>query len=241
MNAFLRPAVHANHARTVPARCGAMRMAGLGGTFGAWLRDDDGEPDLQTRQSRLRGLRPLAVLPVEMSLLRLQQPCPRPGDRRGTLRPGLPRRTRASRQADEGAQRRLHLLWRRDALADEARHRRRHPRRHRRKLVDRAQRRGHAGGQPDQRRGQSLHRLPQGRRQPRLARRPGDERRRPQGARAPAHRRRGDEGGRHRRLDLRALLVRSHLRPPAADARGLASRSSSARSRARAITCPSTS
>ena len=159
-----------------------------------------------------------------MPLLRFQQPCPCAGDRRGTLRPGVPLGAVASRQADQGAQSRLHLLWRRHALADEARHGRRHSRCHRRQLDDRTRRRGHAGGQPDQCRGEPLHRLQEGRREPSLARRPGDERRGSEGAGPSPHSRGGDEGGGHRRLDLRALLIRPYLRPAEPDAGRLESR-----------------
>ena len=60
-----------------------------------------------------------------------------------------------------------------------------------RRLDGRAGRRGHARGQPDQRRGGALPGLSRGRRQPGLARRPGPERCRPAPARAHAFRRRG--------------------------------------------------
>ena len=99
------------------------------------------------------------------------------------------------------------------------RNRRRDPRRHRQALDRRARRRGHAGGQSDQRRGDALSRLSRRRRQPRLARRAGARRCVAEGARPAAHRagsarRRGDRAQR-----LRALLVRPDLCAPEPDAR----------------------
>ena len=83
------------------------------------------------------------------------------------------------------------LPRRRHALADAARHGRGHPRRHRRGLGRRARRRDHAGGQPDQRRGRALPRLPGGRASTasRSASRPCDDASLKQ-PRAPAQRRR---------------------------------------------------
>ena len=106
-----------------------------------------------------------------------------------------------------------HLLRRRHAVADAAADGRRDPRRDRAGLGGRAERRGDARGQPDERRGRALPGLPRGRRQPGLARRPGPERCRPAPARTDAFRRRGAGRREGRRLDLRALLLRPHLRP----------------------------
>ena len=69
-----------------------------------------------------------------------------------------------------------HLLRRRHAVADAARHRRHDPRHHRQALDRAAECRGHARSQSDQRRGDALSRLSRGRRQPRLARRAGARR-----------------------------------------------------------------
>jgi hypothetical protein len=74
--------------------------------------------------------------------------------------------------------------------------------------------RGDAGGQPDQRRGGALPRLPRRRRQPRLARRPGPRRRRPQEPRAHPFGRRGAARGRRRPPALRPLFLRPDLCPP---------------------------
>ena len=98
------------------------------------------------------------------------------------------------------------------------------PRRHRQTLERRARRRSHARSQPDQRRGDALSRLSRGRRQPRLARRAGARRCRAEGTRPPAHRAGSARRGRGRAREFRALLVRSHLRAAAPDARRLGSR-----------------
>ena len=66
-----------------------------------------------------------------------------------------------------------------------------HPRRDRQALDRRPRCRDHARGQPVERRGGALPRLPRRRRQPRLARRPGAQRRRPPLSRPPAQCRRG--------------------------------------------------
>ena len=187
-------------------------------------RGDDGGTALPTEQPRLCGLCPLAVLLVEMPVLRLQQPRARPKRRRGALRRGVPDGTQPSRETHAWPQRRLHLLWWRHTLADEAGHRGRHPRCDCGELDGPAQLRGDARGQPDQRRGQPLHRLPSRRRQPGLAWRAGDERCRPEGARPVAHGGRGDEGRRHRRVDLRALFVRPDVRAAEPDGGRLARR-----------------
>ena len=110
------------------------------------------------------------------------------------------------------------LSRRRHAVADAAADRRRHPRCDRQALARRARRRGHAGGQSDQRRGDAVSRLSRSRRQPRLARRAGAGRRLAEGARTPAHRARGARCGRDRAQRVRPLLVRPDLRPPRPDA-----------------------
>ena len=66
-----------------------------------------------------RRLYPLAVLPVEMPVLRLQQPCPR-ADRRGALDPRPARRSRPAGRAGARSRGRVDLLRRRHAVADAA-------------------------------------------------------------------------------------------------------------------------
>ena len=82
--------------------------------------------------TRLRRLRALAVLPVEVPLLRLQQPCPPCRHRRGALRARLRGRDRRDRRARARPHGLDHLLRRRHAVADAAGDRRRDPRRDRR-------------------------------------------------------------------------------------------------------------
>ena len=67
-----------------------------------------------------RALRPLAVLRLQMPLLRLQQPRSR-RDRRGGVARRAARRSRARGDADAGPTARLDLLRRRHAFADGAR------------------------------------------------------------------------------------------------------------------------
>ena len=102
---------------------------------------------------RLRPLCPLAVLPREMPLLRLQQPCPR-WRRPGSLAPRPAGRARAPRRRDPGPPPRRGVLRRRHALADGARDR---GRRHRRgpPLLARGRRRDHPRGQPHLGRGRA--------------------------------------------------------------------------------------
>ena len=79
----------------------------------------------------LRRLRALAVLPVEMPVLRFQQPCPARADRRRALCPRLCPRDRNHRGAHAGPRGLLDLSRRRHAVADAAANRRRHSRCHR--------------------------------------------------------------------------------------------------------------
>ena len=136
--------------------------------------------------SRLRRLRPLAVLRLEVPLLRLQQPCARGRHRRGALPARVPDASCGTGPSwHRAAQRGQHLLRRRHAIADVGRTRSA-------PILDaigaavdrRRRRRDHAGGQSVERRGRPLPRLSRGRRQPRLARRAVARRRRPARARA---------------------------------------------------------
>ena len=169
----------------------------------------------------LRRLRALAVLPVEVPVLRLQQPCPARRHRRGrassrafareiaTTAARAPGRTVSSIFFGGGTP----SLMEPQTVA-------RHPRRDRQALARRARRRDHARGQPDQRRGDALSRLSRGRRQPRLARRAGARRRVAESARPPAHRAtRRSPRSRIARNAFRPLLVRPDLCPPGPDAR----------------------
>ena len=149
-------------------------------------------------EASLRRLRALAVLPVEMPVLRFQQPCPPCGDRRGTVCARLRARDRNHGGAYAGAHRLVDLSRRRHAVADAAADRRRHSRCDRQALERRARRRGDAGSQSHQRRSDALSRLSRSRRQPRLARRAGARRRLAEGARTHAHRARGARRGRDR-------------------------------------------
>ncbi len=139
---------------------------------------------------RLRRLCALAVLPVEVPVLRFQQPCARQGHRRGALPCGLPARDRPYGGARARPHRHERVLRRRHAVADGAGDDGRAPRCHRGGVGGRARRRDHARGEPDERRGDALCRLSGRRRQPGLARRAGAERRGSRPARAPAHGRR---------------------------------------------------
>src|SRR4029079_11538006 len=76
-------------------------------------------------QGRLWRLRALAILPVEVPLLRLQQPCPPCGDRRSAARQRFCARDRDHRTAYAGPRGHLDLSRRRHAVADAARNRRR--------------------------------------------------------------------------------------------------------------------
>ncbi len=115
---------------------------------------------LAENRAGLRRLHPLAVLPVEMPLLRLQQPRPARADRRAALRARLCRRNRGDRRAGAGPHRIHDFLRRRHALADAAGDHRRRARRRGAALADRARCRNHARSQPDERRGDALSRLP---------------------------------------------------------------------------------
>ena len=86
-----------------------------------------------------------------------------------------------------------------------------------------------------------LRGLSRGRRQPRLARRPGARRRGAALPRPRARRRRGARRGRPRRAPVPALLVRSDLRPPRPDGQPPGRPSSTARSATPAPTSASTS
>ena len=97
-------------------------------------------PKAQARA--IRRLRALAVLPVEMPVLRLQQPCAPRRHRRAALRARLRGRDRGDRRARAGPHRVDDLLRRRHAVADAAVDRRRDPRRDRAALDGRARRRG---------------------------------------------------------------------------------------------------
>ena len=136
-------------------------------------------PNAITRSERLRRLRALAVLPVEMPVLRLQQPCPPRADRRGALcrapsraRSRRPRRARRAATVSSiflgGGTPSLMQPQTVGAILDAIGKHWRVARRCR----------GDAGSQSDQRRGDALSRLSRSRRQPRLARRAGARRRR---------------------------------------------------------------
>ncbi len=90
------------------------------------------------RTKSLRRLCALAVLPVEMPLLRLQQPCPPRRDRRGPLRPRLCARDRNHGRARARPRGHLDLSRRRHAVADAAADRRRGSRCDRQALARRA-------------------------------------------------------------------------------------------------------
>ena len=144
----------------------------------------------------VRRLRPLAVLPVEVPVLRLQQPRAPRGDRRGAVRARVRGRDRRHGGANGRPHGLDHLLRRRHALADAARDRGGDPRRHRAALDGRARRRSVARGESDERRGDALPRLSRGRRQPGVARRAGARRRGAEGTRTAAQRARGARCGR---------------------------------------------
>ena len=108
---------------------------------------------LPTSGRGLRRLHPLAVLPVEMPLLRLQQPCAPRRHRRGALRARLRGRDRRDRGARARPHRLDDLLRRRHAVADAAGDRRAPSSTRSRGIGGRARRRGHARSQSDQRRG----------------------------------------------------------------------------------------
>ena len=186
-----------------------------------------------SEQAHFRRLHPLAVLPVEMPVLRLQQPRAPRADRRGALRPRLCRRDRRHGGAGAGPHRLDDFLRRRHAVADAAGNDRRRARRRGEALARRARRRGHARSQSDQRRGDALSRLSHGRRQPRLARRAGA--RRPRAGRAwpHAHVARGARRRRRRALDLRPLFVRPDLCPAAATAGAMGGRAQARAGRGR--------
>ena len=110
--------------------------------------------------ARLRRLRPLAVLPVQMPLLRLQQPCAAKRSIRQPMRRRCARELAASGAAGPGQNVSQHFLRRRHAVADAAADDRGDPRGDRRAAGElRAERRDHAGGQSDQRRGGTISRL----------------------------------------------------------------------------------
>ena len=84
------------------------------------------ETDISRSRAGFRALYPLAVLPVEMPLLRFQQPCARGGGSRPLAR-GVAAGARASWRGTERPAPHQHLLRRRHAVADAARDRgRRH-------------------------------------------------------------------------------------------------------------------
>ena len=134
------------------------------------------------------------------------------------------RRSPISPSSTPGPHGAVDLLRRRHAVADGSALGRRHPRHHRQALEHRSKGRDHARGQPDLGRGRPLPRLPRRRRQPRLARRAVAARRPARRARPPPQRRRSDPRRAARAVDLSALELRSHLCPPAPDARRLGRR-----------------
>ena len=187
----------------------------------------------QTAGPRLRRLRPLALLPGQMSLLRLQQPCAaRPYDEAATSPRSSPKSKHRAALAPGRIVRSIFfgggtpsLMAPADGGADH--------RRGRRRLGGRlpTPRSRSRPTRPASRRGAS--RLSRGRRQPAVDRRAGAQRRRPEGARAPAQRRRGDRARSTSRPPSFARLVRSDLRPARPDAAGLARRNSREALRAR--------
>ena len=104
-----------------------------------------------------RGLYPLAVLPLEMPVLRLQQSCPRT-DRGGALDSRVACRSRPAGRAGAGARGRLGFLRRRHAVANAARDGGGADRAGARAVAGRARSRNHAGGQPEFGRGGALRR-----------------------------------------------------------------------------------
>src|SRR4029453_18544804 len=80
--------------------------------FGGWWRP-------ASNDGASRRLRSLAVLQIEVSLLRFQFPCPR-RRRPGALAQCAAERTRPCRARGAGPARRDDVLWRRYALADGA-------------------------------------------------------------------------------------------------------------------------
>src|SRR3954462_3464332 len=92
------------------------------------------EKRVKTKIRSLRRLRALAVLPVEVPLLRLQQPCPPRRDRRAALCFGFSARDRCDRRARARPRGHLDLSRRRHALAHAACNRRRCARCHRQAL-----------------------------------------------------------------------------------------------------------
>ena len=170
-----------------------------------------GRDNSQRLRSGLRRLCSLAVLPVEMPLLRFQQPCAPWRRRRGPLRRGLSHGNRPSGALAPGREVRsvffgggtpsLMAPSTVEAILEA----------HRQALDTRQGRRDHAGGQSDQRRGLAFQELQGGRRQPRLARPAGPQRHRPQGPGAPAHGRRGARRAQCRQQGFRAQLLRPHL------------------------------
>ncbi len=185
----------------------------------------------------LRRLRALAVLPGQVPVLRLQQPRAPCAGGRSALHGRVPARDRACRRPHPRPRRHQRFPGRRHAVPDGPPNRRRAARRRRRRLDGRPGGRGHAGGQPDQRRGRALPRLPRRRRQPGLARRAGAERRRPAPARAHAH---GGRGARRRARSRprSSTVIRSTSSTPARTRRPTPGLPNSKR---RSATRPSTS
>src|SRR6185312_6084348 len=107
-------------------------------------------------------LRALAVLPVEMPVLRLQQPRAPRGDRRDALPACFRGGTRGDGRTRPWPNRVDDLFRRRHAVADAALDCAGTTRRDRQALVDRARRRGDAGGQSDQCGSDALSRLSRG-------------------------------------------------------------------------------
>ena len=173
----------------------------------------------QTLTRSLRRLRALAVLPVEVPVLRLQQPCPprRRSTRRASCARSRPRSPRPPRACRAAPCRRIFFGGGTPSLMQPAtvgaildaigKH-----------WTVAARRRGDARSQSDQRRGDALSRLSRRRRQPRVARRAGARRRGAERARAAAHRAGSARRGRDRAAIVRPLFVRSDLRAAAADA-----------------------
>jgi len=115
-----------------------------GGFAGIWKAPGhDPQP-----QRPLRRLCPLALLPVQVPLLRFQFPRPSRALRRRRLCRRLQARDRPYGRALARAARAVGLLWRRHALVDVAQGCRHHSRCHRPGMADRPQCRNHARGQP---------------------------------------------------------------------------------------------
>ena len=183
-----------------------------------WRRSALASPLACGKRKSLRRLCALAVLPVEMPVLRFQQPCPACADRRGTLCARLCARDRnhggacARRTVTSiflgGGTPSLMQPQTVGAILDAIG-------KHWRVAPDVEVT---LEANPDQRRSYAVSRLSHRRRQSRLARRAGARRRLAEGAGTAAHRARGAGCGRDRAHRVRPLFVRPDLRPPRPDA-----------------------